>query len=536
MDMKTTKQHDEEDETLGKARRKSYCGTDAYMAPEMFLDEDYNESVDVFSFGVVLMELLCCRVANQDGFLSRLPQHKFRICVPEFHNALPESCPPAFARLAEQCVSFEPSERPSADAIVSALKDLLAQRQLTDAADKSTVATVVELRPFTPIVKADVNECEPQEDDDDNYSDDDDDDDEEDSQADDCGRDDTVDLDSDEADHSGLFSSEDVAFYPYSVDDQAQVDRLLINGEQLDEELEFRPDEQLQPAPRPPYHVGVILKRNRRGARAWSSKWFILDGDQLHSSDDVPSSPTTGDNKNRSDSTCSAISSTGGGGGSASTLSTLVLRDCRIWKTMEMPELCFNVINGNWKIKRELQAQSRDELEHWMALINQAIDYANSVGAPPISSDGDTTLPKGCEGQLKPNDNDRSHGSSSAQVPKPPLSGKQPETRCPESAAEPIAAAVTDTKEQQQHEHEIGGDSSFTGPEDQADEVFQWLQEIGFQRYTSIFKAKGYASVDFIREVRMNLFIYACLLSLTMLMFNKIVWLFFIICIFVDGN
>lgn len=503
MDMKTTKQHDEEDETLGKARRKSYCGTDAYMAPEMFLDEDYNESVDVFSFGVVLMELLCCRVANHDGFLMRLPQHKFRICTPEFHDALPESCPAAFARLAEQCVSFEPSERPSADAIVSALKDLLTQKQLVDNADKSGVAAaVVELRPFTPMVKADVNECEPQEDDDDNYSDDeeDDEDDDVDSQGDDCDRggDDTVDLESDEADHSGLFSPEDVSFLYSSAADQTQID-LLLNGE-LEEELEFRPNEQLQqPTSRPPYHAGVILKRNRRGARAWSSKWFILDGDQLHSSDNVPSSPaaasTACSNKNRSDSTCSTASNSGGGG--ASTLSTLALRDCRIWKTMEMPELCFNVINGNWKIKRELQAQSRDELEQWMELINQAIDYANSV-APTVS--GNTTaLDKSWEGKLKPTKSEdrSSHSGSSAQVRKSPLSGKQPETRCPESAVE---TAAVDTKgHQQQQERGISG--AIASPEDEADEVFQWLQAIGFQRYTATFKAKGYASVDFIREV-----------------------------------
>jgi serine/threonine protein kinase len=27
------------------------CGTDEYMAPELFFDEDYNNSVDLFSFG-----------------------------------------------------------------------------------------------------------------------------------------------------------------------------------------------------------------------------------------------------------------------------------------------------------------------------------------------------------------------------------------------------------------------------------------------------------------------------------------------------
>ena len=40
----------------------STCGTDEYMAPELHFDEPYGFSVDVFSFGMVLVE--CRRAAK----------------------------------------------------------------------------------------------------------------------------------------------------------------------------------------------------------------------------------------------------------------------------------------------------------------------------------------------------------------------------------------------------------------------------------------------------------------------------------------
>jgi serine/threonine protein kinase len=33
------------------------CGTNEYMAPELLFDEEYGSSVDIFSFGMVLLEV-----------------------------------------------------------------------------------------------------------------------------------------------------------------------------------------------------------------------------------------------------------------------------------------------------------------------------------------------------------------------------------------------------------------------------------------------------------------------------------------------
>ncbi|CAK4674289.1 hypothetical protein LEN26_007723 [Aphanomyces euteiches] len=111
-------------ELFKRERRMSLCGTDAYMSPEMFFEEDYNESADIFSYGIVLMELICRRQANEDGFLMREPSKNFVVDMEQFRANVPRSCPLSLVLLAENCTSFEASGRPSAREIVEWLEDL----------------------------------------------------------------------------------------------------------------------------------------------------------------------------------------------------------------------------------------------------------------------------------------------------------------------------------------------------------------------------------------------------------------------------
>lgn len=455
-----------------KARRKSYCGTDAYMAPEMFLDEDYDESVDIFSYGIVLMEILCCRQANADGFIMRLPQYKFRVSVDEFRDALPAMCPPALARLAEQCVDFEPHDRPRISDIVSALQAVLS--------DKSCdLDAAVELRPFTPI------EREPQIEEDDEYYGENDDDEEE--ESDEEEEDDDEEEEVEELD--GLDTAESTL-----VDDPFLEDA-SFEGEDGDKLLPL----QRIPATPAPHHSGVILKRNRRGNRKWSEKWFVLDHDHLHYTD-MPLPQVVG-GRRRSN--------------YVPPISSLSLRECRIWKTMEMPELRFNVIDSNWKIKRELQAQNKADLEMWMELINQGIDYANEL----YTTERDT-LTSDTSSQR----NSSNRGSSNS---RPNSSRSSREKRFLDQQRQEqqqlVTQAKSDSKKKEavvrkpRRSNSVASNSSSTAkskvpvvvveeyhetPEDLEDEVYVWLKEIGFQKYVTAFRTKGFSSIDFIREVR----------------------------------
>jgi hypothetical protein len=50
------------------------CFADVYMAPEIYKDEIFDRSVDAYSFGVVLYEVLC-RLIWQAGFSFLFPSH-----------------------------------------------------------------------------------------------------------------------------------------------------------------------------------------------------------------------------------------------------------------------------------------------------------------------------------------------------------------------------------------------------------------------------------------------------------------------------
>ncbi|GLE01371.1 hypothetical protein PINS_up010201 [Pythium insidiosum] len=473
------------DANTSSKRRKSYCGTDAFMAPEMFLDEDYNENVDVFSFGVVLMELICCRVANKDGFVMRLPQHKFCVVMSEFYDAMPSTCPPAFARIAEQCVAFEPTERPTSADVVRSLEDVLALGNLD-------CAGAVELRAFTPTVESSCVDSEPQIDDDEDDDEDEDDD----------------DGDDDESDAGANLDEEDA-------DDSSSA-----------------------PVLPPPYHTGVLLKRNRRGNRGWSEKLFILDCDHLHYVDAPTKSTSTTQAKQQHkqqqqhgghrQATATPKNERRMSLSAQPTMSSLSLRECRIWKvsdarkctrprprrvemrcshllcvcsssqTMEMPELCFNILNGSWKICRELRATSREDLEKWMQLIEQAIDYANDQAHQKASTATTIKVPLSVVKPThtrRPSVNNLSTGSGSHRS-----TGSRGSRERSHGKAQ-SGSKLCDSVEETRQPETTKSDEPTCEDRDE-DEVFEWLRALGLERFTGTFKAKGFTSVDFIREVR----------------------------------
>jgi Protein tyrosine and serine/threonine kinase len=75
---------------------------DEYMAPEMLFDEDFSHPADMFSFGMVLLELITRRKVGEDGFARRSPAKLFALDEDEVRAAAPSDTPPSLVTLTIQ--------------------------------------------------------------------------------------------------------------------------------------------------------------------------------------------------------------------------------------------------------------------------------------------------------------------------------------------------------------------------------------------------------------------------------------------------
>nr|XP_033777665.1 LIM domain kinase 1 isoform X2 [Geotrypetes seraphini] len=94
-------------------RRKRYTvvGNPYWMAPEMINGRSYDETVDVFSFGIVLCEIIG-RVSADPDYLPRTMD--FGLNVRGFLDRYcPPNCPSSFFPIAVLCCDLDPEKRPS---------------------------------------------------------------------------------------------------------------------------------------------------------------------------------------------------------------------------------------------------------------------------------------------------------------------------------------------------------------------------------------------------------------------------------------
>lgn len=127
--------------TNEEKKRLSYCGTDAYMSPEIMLCIPFDTAVDIFSFGIILLELILGIVADTTTDPARPQVHPLFVrVIPGFGvnediitEAAPSDCPPAFLQLALNCALDDPTKRPSMRDILKQLRaielDLNLERQ-----------------------------------------------------------------------------------------------------------------------------------------------------------------------------------------------------------------------------------------------------------------------------------------------------------------------------------------------------------------------------------------------------------------------
>ncbi|XP_077459014.1 mitogen-activated protein kinase kinase kinase 12 [Stigmatopora argus] len=97
-------------ELIDKSTKMSFAGTVAWMAPEVIRNEPVSEKVDIWSFGVVLWEMLTGEIPYKDVDSSAII---WGVGNNSLQLPIPESCPDGFKILLRQCWNCKPRTRPS---------------------------------------------------------------------------------------------------------------------------------------------------------------------------------------------------------------------------------------------------------------------------------------------------------------------------------------------------------------------------------------------------------------------------------------
>merc|ERR1712176_1167375 len=101
---------------------KSNAGTPEWMAPEVLRSEPANEKSDIYSYGIILYELLTGKVPweglNAMQVVGAVAFQDKRLAVPEGVN-------PQVAELMKQCWASAPGDRPSFEKILSVLRGVI---------------------------------------------------------------------------------------------------------------------------------------------------------------------------------------------------------------------------------------------------------------------------------------------------------------------------------------------------------------------------------------------------------------------------
>lgn len=116
---------------LSRLRVNSYVntgpgGTPEWMAPELLRQDPFNEKSDVFSFGVILWELVMCEKPWRDDHPMQIV-FKVGSRGEKLPTPPPESCEPELREMIVECFADDPGRRPDFRSIVDRL-DIMCHR------------------------------------------------------------------------------------------------------------------------------------------------------------------------------------------------------------------------------------------------------------------------------------------------------------------------------------------------------------------------------------------------------------------------
>ena len=86
------------------------------MSPEILLSHEIDLPTDISSLGVILAEIAAHRLADDTHFVRSAPS--FVIDAEEVRRLANTGCPPEFTQLAIECISVDPTKRPTTRVIL----------------------------------------------------------------------------------------------------------------------------------------------------------------------------------------------------------------------------------------------------------------------------------------------------------------------------------------------------------------------------------------------------------------------------------
>jgi serine/threonine protein kinase len=97
------------------------AGTPQYMAPEMYKEDEYDSKVDVFSFGLILYEIL----TGSAVFSRQLSRSRVMYQVLKGERpSIPDEVPPSIKLMIQSCWSKDPAARPSFSDVFGVLEEI----------------------------------------------------------------------------------------------------------------------------------------------------------------------------------------------------------------------------------------------------------------------------------------------------------------------------------------------------------------------------------------------------------------------------
>lgn len=96
-------------------------GTSPYLAPEIFTDSEYNKKSEVYSFGLMMYEILTGKRIFQDLSNTEIMLNTVNGVRP----TIPSNVPEGLKQLIEKCWDVDPEKRPTFDEITSIIANII---------------------------------------------------------------------------------------------------------------------------------------------------------------------------------------------------------------------------------------------------------------------------------------------------------------------------------------------------------------------------------------------------------------------------